>query len=234
MAFVHYRLARSHDRGPPVEGDLRKEPGVSRRGGTCWWDVSWQWLPARNPPSPRHILHKDGMELSHSQPGAPPGTDPIPLREQSPLCYNEDTLPSLERASGQNGRLNPVPMNITTEAGALFDIHPQLTNKALLLDFTIVDLCAGSNLGNAACHVGKCLTDAVEWKKNKYRGSFPATYSLLPLAMSTCIKVDSDIHALIKELAIRRVEHRSERHSNESQYLAEGTEIARLRRRFFF
>ena len=74
----------------------------------------------------------------------------------------------------------------------------------------------------------------VERKKNKYRGSFPATYSLLPLAMSTCGDVGSDVHALIKELAIRRVQHRSETYSNESQHLAEGTEVARLRRRFSF
>ena len=76
--------------------------------------------------------------------------------------------------------------------------------------------------------------DAVERKKNKYRGSFPATYSLLPLAMSTCGDVGSDVHFLIKELAIRRVQHRSETYSNESQHLAEGTEVARLRRRFSF
>ena len=87
---------------------------------------------------------------------------------------------------------------------------------------------------NAARHVGKDLAGAVERKKNKYRGSFPATYSLLPLAMSTCGKVGSDMHALIKELAIRRVEHRSETHSNESQHLAEETEVVRLRRRFSF
>ena len=61
-----------------------------------------------------------------------------------------------------------------------------------------------------------------------------ATYSLLPLAMPTCGEVGSDVHALIKELVIRRVEHRSETHSNESQHLAEGTEIARLGRRFSF
>ena len=91
-----------------------------------------------------------------------------------------------------------------------------------------VNPCVGSNLGNAARHVGKHLADAVERKKNKYRGSFPATYSLLPLAMSTCGEVGSDLHALIKELAIRRVQHRSETHSNESQHLAEGTEVARL------
>ena len=125
-------------------------------------------------------------------------------------------------------------MDITTEAGALFDNYPRLKNKALLLDITIVNPSAGSNLGNAARHVGKHLADAVERKKNKYRGSFPATYSLLPLALSTCGDVGSDVHALIKELAIRRVHHRSETYSNESQHLAEGTEVARLRRRLSF
>ena len=49
--------------------------------------------------------------------------------------------------------------------------------------------------------------------------------------MSTCGDVGSDVHALIKELAIRQVRHRSETHSNESQHLAEATEKARLRRR---
>ena len=52
--------------------------------------------------------------------------------------------------------------------------------------------------------------------------------------MSTCGDVGSDVHALIKELAIRRVQHRSETYSNESQHLVEGTEVARLRRRFSF
>ena len=52
--------------------------------------------------------------------------------------------------------------------------------------------------------------------------------------MSICGDVGSDVHALIKELAIRRVQHRSETYSNESQHLAEGTEVARLRRRFSF
>ena len=52
--------------------------------------------------------------------------------------------------------------------------------------------------------------------------------------MSICGDVGSDMHALIKELAIRRVQHRSETYSNESQRLAEGTEVARLRRRLSF
>ena len=52
--------------------------------------------------------------------------------------------------------------------------------------------------------------------------------------MATCGNVGSDVHALIKELAVRRVQHRSETYSNASQHLAEGTEVARLRRRFSF
>ena len=146
----------------------------------------------------------------------------------------KDTWPSRQRASEQNDRLNSLRMDTTTEAGALYDNDPRLKNKAFLLDITIVNPCAGSNLRNAARHVGKHLADAVERKKKKYRGSFPATYYLLPLAMSTCDDVGSDVHALIKELAIRRVQHMSETYSNESQHLAEGTEVARLRRRFSF
>ena len=155
------------------------------------------------------------------------------LRESKVHFGVEDTWPFRQRASGQNGRLNPLRLDITTEAGALY--HPRLKKKERLLDIiTIVNPCAGSNLGYSARHVGKGLADAVERKKNKYRGSFSATYSLLPLAMSTCGEVDSDVHALIKVLAIRRVQHRSEKHSNESQHLAEGTEVARLQRRFSF
>ena len=152
------------------------------------------------------------------------------LRKSKVQFVVEDTWPLRKRTSGQNGRLNPLRMDITTKVGALFDNHPRFKSKALLLDITIVNPCAGSNLKNAARHVGKHLADAVGQKKNKYRGSFPAIYSFLPLAMWTCGEVGSDVHAFIKKLAIRRVEHRSETHSNESQHLAEGTEVARLRR----
>ena len=156
------------------------------------------------------------------------------LRESKVQIVFEDTWPFRQRASEENGRLNPLRMDITTETGARFDNNPRHKNKALLLDITIINSCAGSNLGNATRHVGKHLADAVERKKNKYRGSFPAIYSLLPLPMSTCGGVGSDVHALIKELATRRVQHRSETYFNDSQHLAEGTEVARLRRRFSF
>ena len=46
----------------------------------------------------------------------------------------------------------------------------------------------------------KYLIDVAERKKNKYRRSSPATYSRLPLTVSTCGETDPDVHALIKEL----------------------------------
>ena len=46
------------------------------------------------------------------------------LRESKVQFVVEDTWPFQERASGQNGRLNPLRMDITAEAGALFDNHP--------------------------------------------------------------------------------------------------------------
>ena len=85
----------------------------------------------------------------------------------------EDTWPFRERANGQNGRVNPLRMDITREAGAPFDNHPRLKNKALPLDITIVNSCAGSNLGNAARHVGKHLANAVELKKTSIEARSP-------------------------------------------------------------
>ena len=79
-----------------------------------------------------------------------------------------------------------------------------------------------------SCRETPRLCSRVEVKQEKCRRSFSATHTLIPLAMSTCGEAGSDVHALIKELAIRRVEHRPEIHSNESRYVAERTEVARL------
>ena len=51
------------------------------------------------------------------------------LRESKVQFVVEDTWPFRERASGENSRLNPLRMDITTEAGALFNNHPRLKNK---------------------------------------------------------------------------------------------------------
>ena len=108
------------------------------------------------------------------------------LRESKVNFVVEDTWPFRERASGQNGRLNPLRMDITTEAGALFDNHPRLKNRALLLDITIVNTCAGSNLRNAARHAGKHLADAVERKKTSIGARSPLP---TPSFLSLCRRV---------------------------------------------
>ena len=163
-----------------MEGNLRQEPGLHdatelvggmyhgngcRQETTRLHDISctkteWSYL------THNRVLHQ---ALARS------------LRESKVQTVVEDARSFRQKASERNGRLNPLRMDITKEAGTLFDSHPRLKNKALLLDITIINPCAGSNLGNAARHVGKHLADAVEREKNKYRGSFPATYSLLPL-----------------------------------------------------
>ena len=56
------------------------------------------------------------------------------LREGKVKFVVEDIWPFRESASGQNGRLNPLRMDITTEAGALFNNHPRRKNNANLLN----------------------------------------------------------------------------------------------------
>ena len=55
------------------------------------------------------------------------------LRQSKAQYIVEDAWRFGERASGQNGRLNPLRTDITTEAEVLVDNHPRLTNTALLL-----------------------------------------------------------------------------------------------------
>ena len=52
--------------------------------------------------------------------------------------------------------------------------------------------------------------------------------------MSTYVEVGSDVHALIKELAIKRVDRNPGVHLEDARHSAEGTEIVRLRRRSSF
>ena len=92
------------------------------------------------------------------------------LRESKVQIVIEDTWPFRQRAGGQQSGTNPLRMDVTTEAGALFSGNPRLKDKALLLDLTIVNPCVSTNLANAARQAGKHLANAVERKKNKYRG----------------------------------------------------------------
>ena len=144
--------------------------------------------------------------------------------------------PFRQRASEENGRLNPLRMDITTEAGALFDNHPRHKNKALLLDITIVNPLR-------RLQSGECSTPRRKTPRRRSRAEgktsigarSPLPTPSLPLRyVDMWVTLAQTVHALIKELAIRRVQHRSETYSNDSQHLAEGTEVARLRRRFSF
>ena len=150
------------------------------------------------------------------------------LSESKVRFVVENTWPFRERAGGQNGILNR--MDATTEVGILFDNHPRRKNKALPLDINIVNPCASSNLDNAAMQEITSPTQSSGRKTSigaRFPLSTPTSLSLCRL-MSTYGEVGSDVHALTKELAIRRVEHRSETHSNDSYHLAEGTQVARL------
>ena len=71
-------------------------------------------------------------------------------------------------------------------------------------------------------------------RKTSIGARSPLPTTSFPLDMSTCGEVGSDVYALIKELAIRPLEHRSEIHPNESRHLAEGIEVTRLRRQLSF
>ena len=75
-----------------------------------------------------------------------------------------------------------------------------MQNKALLLDITIVNPCASYNLEMQ--HTMQENTSPTKSDGRKAT-SFPAIYSLPPLTMLTRGEVGSDVHALIKELAIR-------------------------------
>ena len=151
MAFVECLGVSQKDmmEGPLWVGTLGRSLGshdaAELVGGMCYGNGCWQEITSLHVISctktgwssltPNRVLHQ---ALTRS------------LRENKVQFVVEDTWPFRQRAGGQNGRLNPLRMHITTEAGALFDNHPRLKNKALLFDIAIVNPCAaGFNLGNS-------------------------------------------------------------------------------------
>lgn len=102
------------------------------------------------------------------------------------------------------------------DTGALLGNSPRYTNKGLLLGITIVNRFVSTDLKNAARQAEKHLTNAVK-QNNKYWVSFPASYSLLPLAMLVCSELHPDVHTLIKKL----VKTRMVEMNNSSEFLVE-------------
>lgn len=66
---------------------------------------------------------------------------------------------------------------MAAKVGAFFGGNRRHKDKALLLDLIKVNPCVSTNLANAARHRRR--------SRAEYRGSFPFTYPLLHLAMST-------------------------------------------------
>ena len=170
-------------------------------------------VAGKKPPASLYTLHNDGTELSYPQ-RVLHQARARSFPERKSKFDAEDTWPFREGASKQNGSLNPLRMDTATGTSTLRQT-PGSKSKALPLDITIVNPRASSNLENAARHARKHLVDAVERKKKEYQGSFPAMCSFL-LVLSTWSEACSDVYTLIRELAIKRIEHKSEIHSNES------------------
>ena len=113
------------------------------------------------------------------------------------------------------------------------NIHARTGRCCSTLPLSLNWSYVSSDLGKAARQRDKHLAE-VERKNNTHRCLSTATCFLLPLAiMSTCCNVGSDVHALIKGLAIRRVEYNSEINSEGSLPSREGSgNNASSKRRF--
>lgn len=81
---------------------------------------------------------------------------------------------------------------------------------------------------------GFAITAAFTWKQNKYRGTFYANPTLLPLAVSMCRTLGSDTKALIRAMVVRRVNFQDDASTGQVSAVAEGREVAHLHRRFSF
>lgn len=86
----------------------------------------------------------------------------------------------------------------------------------------MVSPCASSNLGTEAKGSGSAITAAVEWKENNYQGTFFATYTLCPLAVSICGAFGSNTQAFIKTIAVRRVDLQDNMPTSRASAAAEG------------
>ena len=120
------------------------------------------------------------------------------LRESKVQCVIEDTWPFHQRGAGQQIRHNPLRMDVTPEAGALFDSDPRHKDKALLLDLTIVNPCVSTNLENTARQAGKSPRRRSRAEEKLVSGLVPRylrPFFLFP--MSTSGEVGPDVHVLI-------------------------------------
>ena len=155
------------------------------------------------------------------------------LRECNLDICLEDATPFLANAQARRSP-HPLRMDVTVGPSSLFRGHRRREDRHLLLDLTVVNPCAPSNLDREVTRPGVALAEAAKRKHNKYRGTFPATYTLVPLAISMCGTLGADTQALIKAMAVRRVDLTGTALTGQARAAAEGRETAHLRRRFSF
>ena len=125
------------------------------------------------------------LYLAQRHDGAPPPTtdcstrhwlDPF-ARAKSNLSLK--TRPFQQRASEQHHRFNPLRVDLTTEAGGTLRQPPPTRKQGAPTrpHHGQVNPFVSTNPENAARYPEKHLDDVIQRKKNKYRGSFMATYS---------------------------------------------------------
>lgn len=86
-------------------------------------------------------------------------------------------------------------LDVTTKRGDLFRGQGRRECKGFMLDFTVAKPCESSNLEKEVKTPEFAIVAALTQKINEYRDTFPAIYTLLPLAVPTCRILNSDPQA---------------------------------------
>lgn len=126
----------------------------------------------------------------------------------------------------------PFQPNTQSERGPTRHRNMIARSNNLVLDPSIVNPCALTNLGKEAKRSEAVITAAVKKKRYKYQYKFPATSTLLLLAVSICGILGLDTQPLIKAMAVRHVDFQDDMPTSRARAAAEGREIAQLCRRF--
>ena len=77
-------------------------------------------------------------------------------------------------------------MDAVTAQGEFFPMRPNYASVSLMLDITVTNPCGPGLLDKVAEKRGHGLDVAVGRKRDEYEGTFPTSYRLPPLAISTC------------------------------------------------
>ena len=105
----------------------------------------------------------------------------------------ESTLPFKEGTAGDNG--SSYKMDMITSPGSLFDDNPKFKHHGLMLDVTIANPCAPSNLDASVDIAGSALAKTIARKHRHDRGKiYGMMYRLVPLSFSSSGHYCVDMH----------------------------------------